>query len=161
MPPRLSQLRWPLTAATAGMGVLWAGSMVATVSVWWGDRDFWLVSGALGVAYAEGLQGLVHGNHEVKWVGWANSEPAKLKPSWQMRHDAPDGSGWLGILVVPLWMLMGPAAVGAAWAFRAHARRTAGGTLCPRCGYPRAGLAAGAPCPECSASPTPAPPPEP
>lgn len=160
MPPRLSQLRWPLTAATVGMGLLWAGSMFGTLSWWWGDRDVWLVSGAVGASYAEGLQSVVHGRSEARWEGWAHTRPAKLLPSWQMRHDAPDGSGWLGMVVLPLWIPMTVTAVGGVWGFRAHARRSAGGTLCPRCGYPRAGLAPGAPCPECSASPTPAPPTE-
>ena len=158
MLPRFATLRWPLTAATVGMGVLWAGSMFGTVSMWVGDCDFWLVSGALGAAYANGLQSVTHGHHEVKWEGWEKSQPAKLVPSWQMRHDAADGSGWLGILVVPLWMPMIVTGLGAGWAFRAHARRGDCGRLCHACGYSRVGLAFDAPCPECSARPMHAPP---
>ncbi|HVU63861.1 MAG TPA: hypothetical protein VHC70_07785 [Phycisphaerales bacterium] len=55
----------------------------------------------------------------------------------------------------PLWILPAGTALAtaAAWVFDSRARRRARLNLCPKCTYDRAGLAAGAKCPECGEPP--------
>lgn len=57
------------------------------------------------------------------------------------------------ILYVPFWIpaLLTGAVAAMAWRLDALARRRARHGLCPKCHYDRAGLAAGAVCPECGA----------
>ena len=56
---------------------------------------------------------------------------------------------------VPIWSVAALCAVptAAAWRCAFIARRRARADRCPTCSYPRAGLAAGARCPECGAAP--------
>ena len=59
---------------------------------------------------------------------------------------------------VPYWSLVAAGAIGSAWLWRRRwndRRRARAELVCEQCDYPRAGLAPGAPCPECGTLPTP------
>ena len=58
-------------------------------------------------------------------------------------------------LVIPLWIVVGPAILvtAAAWLFDTLARRRAHLNLCPTCHYDRTGLPPQSPCPECASPP--------
>lgn len=58
-------------------------------------------------------------------------------------------------VAIPIWMLALPTLLltAAAWRLDILARRRARVGLCVKCGYSRAGLAAGAVCPECGDAP--------
>lgn len=57
---------------------------------------------------------------------------------------------WLGI--IPIWVLI-CGIVGMFVVYRTRASKSCA-SQCPKCEYPRQGLAVNAPCPECGASPT-------
>ena len=143
-----------IRAAVQGGGLIltllliaaWAGS------AWWGihflTADVWVFAGngQIGYSVSSGIANMV-------------GITADSMPAWRLVPlDAPglkwgwtifDG-GWLSTVVVPLWSLTLAAALPTAAAWRqAHRARTRPQTHCHRCGYPRAGLAAGAACPEC------------
>lgn len=58
----------------------------------------------------------------------------------------PPAVTW-GMLELPLWPVVAGAGAWAAWSWRRVVRIRRHG--CHRCGYPRAGIARDAPCPEC------------
>jgi hypothetical protein len=62
-------------------------------------------------------------------------------------------------LMLPLWIPTLALGLGAAWSWTTFFRRRRVASLraglCPRCGYSRAGIAAGAACPECNDKATP------
>jgi hypothetical protein len=65
------------------------------------------------------------------------------------------GATWIGTAeTIPVWCVIavGTLAASSAWRLDTLARRLARLNLCPKCGYDRAGLAAGAACPECGRS---------
>ena len=79
-------------------------------------------------------------------------------PNWSFDADQPPATGlpwkplWLPFLAnsLILGLPLTLAGVGAARAARAGLAKFRGrGDRCPRCGYPRKGLARGAACPEC------------
>jgi hypothetical protein len=74
-----------------------------------------------------------------------NSEGLKFAPEWRFYS----AGHWL--VVVPLWIPLGPCVLGSAGLFVATRRRSAAGG-CTHCGYDLNGLAAAKPgtkCPEC------------
>ena len=68
-----------------------------------------------------------------------------------MPYCRADTATWY--VCIPLWIpvIACGAMTAAAWRLDALARRRARLHLCPKCNYDRAGLAAGAVCPECGA----------
>lgn len=76
---------------------------------------------------------------------------------WGKAYVFADGRGW-GIdspLPLPLWLPMVATLLPTAfvWWLDALARRRVRVNLCPSCDYDRTGLADGAKCPECGATP--------
>jgi hypothetical protein len=72
-------------------------------------------------------------------------------------RSASDFSWWFSaqsgsssfFFVLPYWAFAVPALAGSLWGWRRLRRLRNSGKTCMKCGYDRAGLPAGAPCPEC------------
>jgi hypothetical protein len=77
-----------------------------------------------------------------RWGWWFKVD------SWNWQ-DSQQATGRTDQLLVPLWcfFLLVGAATGLLWSRRCLGGRSTFG--CPNCGYSRAGLAPGSPCPEC------------
>lgn len=78
---------------------------------------------------------------------WSPDTPYVL-PKW--RSSGPPVP--MTTVMVPLWLLVLPAAVAAAH-FHRRLVATRPASYCRKCGYDTAGLAPGAPCPECGTAP--------
>jgi hypothetical protein len=148
--------------------VKWGGLVVTVLLVgvwigsgWWGvlwespTRDHWF-------AIRDGCVFLgMRDSNPSPFPGWEwgpSESPGTF--DWRMDWDDID---WDAIrrphlwFKIPLWL---PAAVmlsstGCAWLMDSRARRRTRLNICPKCRYDRAGLAAGAACPECGAPPAP------
>ena len=93
----------------------------------------------------------------------ASGAPGSLAWEWSAGPAEPSAPlvvwpalGWMlggDEFAFPLWIAVCALALPTAYLFYADARRRAPG-LCPKCRYDRAGLAAGAKCPECGAGGT-------
>jgi hypothetical protein len=146
-------IKWGGAAVTLLLVVVWIGS------AWW-DLEF--------AAPRQGFVALRHGRIEVFGMDprlvWEGNTVGDSGPGVTLAGPEPDRYTWWGSwkldslgwrLVVPLWLLAA-AALGVAIAASAPellARRRARLNLCPSCHYDRAGLAAGAKCPECGMLP--------
>jgi hypothetical protein len=141
-------IKWGGSALTALLVAVWITSRTWGVSVVSnGGRFLWVDSGRVGIGYR---------------IDFANS-------SWRGLHWIPTGGEpmywWLesvrgpGFSVnrVPLWMPVCLCLYGTIQAWRsdwraARIQRSARLNLCPKCNYDRAGIAAGAKCPECGSA---------
>jgi hypothetical protein len=151
--PRLSTalrktVKWGGAVATLVLVVAWIGSTKAWVE-WVGPRGrhVGVMSGVIGVS--QDTKGL----YDTRAPGfYAEFEDADME--WWF-YKSPPATFWE--FDVPLWfpalLCLLPTAY--AWRVEAVLRRRARASLCPACGYDRAGLPADAVCPECG---TPAPP---
>jgi len=84
---------------------------------------------------------------------------ASARPGWTAKQESSKFQWWFSFLgnqrvkvcIVPLWSpaLLSLLATAAAWRADAKYMRRVRVGLCAACGYDRAGLAAGAVCPEC------------
>jgi hypothetical protein len=146
--PRIRKtIKWGGAALTVLLVVVWIGSG------WCEGR--WIVTnrGSLGMLF-----GRLHVYGPNRLIDFPTDWPAS---SWPR---GPLGPRFRLVLIpafslsrreaiIPMWIppFASLAACGYAWHRDALARRRAGGrlNLCPKCNYDRAGLGAGAVCPEC------------
>jgi hypothetical protein len=147
--PRVRKgVKWGGLAAVALVVVVWIGS------VWW-----WCGWEVTPYTHIEIEHGRLSVSHTTGWI-FENEQPVWMKRCTSVLSDHPDeglelwplwvvGRGRAGLtqVFVPLWipLLAAAGCMGLAW--RGSARARAG--CCGRCGYDRAGLGAGAVCPEC------------
>jgi hypothetical protein len=137
--PRIRKtIKWGGSVVTALLVVVWIGS-----GWWWCD---WLnEDGTVMVGVQAGSVHVGSGNPQtIPGVGgWC----AGLKDS-SLDWTIDRSPSWLAL---PLWMPSGLClcVVIAAWRLDTLAHRRARLNLCRKCNYDRAGLAAGAVCPEC------------
>lgn len=127
------------------LAALWVFSAVWSVG--------WRSRGLVYVGVGHGAAGVTE-----KRSGWRVSdfepgwkfERARGPLAWSINRHSGGRDWWVW---VPLWMpLAGSMALtGAAWVLGRRAARRARLGWCAACGYDRAGLAAGARCPECGA----------
>ena len=127
-------------------------------AMWIGSAWFvagWSMSDGSGVMFRSGVV-IVHAD-----PGGPNRQHFYARPykpefywgfSWYARSRPSGGSYWA--FSVPLWIPAAGALIFTAivWRLDTLARRRARLNLCPKCHYDRAGLAAGAVCPECGAT---------
>jgi predicted RNA-binding Zn-ribbon protein involved in translation (DUF1610 family) len=125
----------------------------------WGASAFgavrWVSKGGLMVGIGNGLAGggLADGvvlDWRPTGLGYERTQPGLR---WWLVGQI--GPGY-GMVFIPLWLpfTLALAATITARRLDAKARRLNSAHACPRCAYPRAGLAAGAVCPECGAEGT-------
>jgi hypothetical protein len=125
------------------LAVLWAVSAVWRAG--WQTQQLYFGIGA-------GTVGVTHSS-----VGWTRSDPGlkggrvRVPLQWWVNADRDWTNRWVWI---PLWMplVISLGVTAAAWRLEVLARRRARVGKCAACGYDRAGLKAGAVCPECGAS---------
>jgi hypothetical protein len=141
MRPRIRRATlWGGVVVSAVLAVVWLGSMV-----WFAT---WETSGNMGFSVGYGSIGIAK-----VVTGWGSS----ARFAWG-RVDVPlewwvlvykNGRDWM--VWVPLWMplVVSLGVTAAAWRLEVLARRRARMGKCASCGYDRAGLKAGAVCPEC------------
>jgi hypothetical protein len=148
-PKRARPYLWSTIAALAA--VVWIGSYWITAYVGCNSRSGWrcgsIRAGTIryvGLTGKGGAQSFTRGWH-AEWV-WV-LEQNRFWLWWPGCMDHP--VNWLRsrTLWIPLWPLVA-AAAGFAGIHWRRARRLPP-NACPNCGYPRAGLAEQAPCPEC------------
>ncbi len=135
-----------------------AGLTVLLLVVWIGSGWFYVTCGLqsrdeLGLAYGGNSYSPAMGITHVVDNGWRYGPLRSPEIFWEINWSAvwPDP-----YFSVPLWpaVLLSLLATAAAWrADLKYLRRVREGA-CAGCGYDRAGLAAGAVCPECGAAPT-------
>lgn len=141
--PRMRRgILWGSVVVSAALAALWMASMVWTVG--WrtkGPLSAGVVSGGMGVTWSSlpGAPGAVFRDRR-------SDEPT----IWWVQAGSIARTWWMW---VPIWM---PLAVSlcvtaAAWRMEVLSRRRERIGKCASCGYDRAGLKAGAVCPECGA----------
>jgi len=153
-PTRRRRRRIAWTVAATLVAVVWVGSSQWHM-VWVGNRlAVDMDSGAICVFwFRDGFGRSLRPGASFDWrPGYASLETERLE-WWLARLTprvetfTPGQRQW----TLPLWMILLPMLVPTARAWRARTSPT----LCPRCNYDRAGLAAGVVCPECGAAPLP------
>jgi hypothetical protein len=132
----LASIRWDIAWGTDNT---WRGIAYGRLQFSWDDHGFTTGSGVPQLWFSRNTP-------EIRWwFDWGND-------GYHQHHFR-----------VPLWVLMAlmlmPTA--SAWRLDTLARRRARLNHCPACNYPRAGLPAASPCPECGAAPAPAAPAQP
>jgi hypothetical protein len=139
--PRIRKtIKWGGAVVTGLLVVVWIGSMFVA-----GNRrgpNGWAAAGAGRVG-----------------IGWYNQSGSFDQPWFVMTSPKINWSieANRGRLIIPLWLPVALSLVFTAsvhW-YDVYARRRALAriNLCPKCKYDRAGLAAGAVCPECGSMP--------
>ena len=142
-------IKWGGAAVTVLLVVVWWWSAMATPTVHFfpGGTYIALSEGSFSFGQKDGLR---------------NANPSSLR---QAERDLFRWNGrcWWSSIVgtsCPIWQLVIVVAIptGFAWCLDAFARRRARGrgNLCPNCNYDRAGIGAGAVCPECGSKGGPA-----
>ena len=133
-----------LVSGWYGVGVEWEGTDARSAF----DRRVLCWAGMI-VAVNQPMRGPSPSSPSITVVG-----PELLhelwQPSWNWLPDFRTDRG-ASMIAVPLWIplvLLGVPTGVAWWRDRRRGRRLNAGE-CPSCGYDRAGLAAGAACPEC------------
>lgn len=137
---------------------MWGGAAAAMVLI-----ALWVVSGHRGfVAVKSGWCGVYLASGKVAIYAVEPTAPTQFRMGSGLLPHARDWNPWAFALTltknrwpvgIPLWALVVLAVLVAAGAWRLDvlARRRRGVVSCPKCGYDRAGLAAGLACPECGA----------
>ena len=144
-----------------GLGLTLLLAAVWVASAWWGCKyrfgpGTWLEGGT-------GLVQFVH-NQDPSTDGWWNpglrayrfkTPQMYWRFQWSYKPVYPwSASSRVLSITVPLWSIAVATAFSSALAWRASRRAVRlRPHSCRCCAYPRAGLAAGAPCPECGAAP--------
>jgi len=145
--PRIRKtIKWGGAAVTVLLVVVWIGSAWRELG-WYTARatNVHIAGGQMGFLYFSG-KGSSSAQPGLHWepVNW----PFKWWFFWV--HNA-----YYTSLMIPCWLplacVLPPTVV--AWRRDTLARCRAKLNLCPKCGYDRTGLAAGAKCPECGAVP--------
>jgi hypothetical protein len=139
-------IKWGGAAVTLLLVVVWIGS--GWYSLWRMNPEGYtlgVIGGRAVAAHAPSAMGgflsptgwhFVRSSFSLQWSFSLESHPSE----WYLR--------------VPAWpvALLSAGATALAWRFDTLACRRARLNLCPKCHYDRAGLAAGAKCPECGAA---------
>ena len=140
-------MKWGGAAVTVLLVAVWIGS--GWFNLGWDSKAgsmVYICMGRLGIASFSGPDppGMTHG-----WQAYFSA----FELQWWFECDGNDA--WWS-LQTPLWMPTCAALIltTAAWRLDTLARRRARVGFCPKCGYDRTGLAAGAVCPECGKLPT-------
>ncbi|HMN42893.1 MAG TPA: hypothetical protein PKE29_18785 [Phycisphaerales bacterium] len=154
--PRIRKtIKWGGAAVTVLLVVVWVGSG------WWYATGVsskgWIVSIGLGrVALVDGRT--IAGSSAAPRLGWSLDSIGHFEMQWLPTGSLVARPPAMAFVSMPLWAGVLCLGAAAAWAWRLDtlARRRAGGrlNLCPKCNYDRAGIGAGAVCPECGAAPT-------
>lgn len=148
MAPRSVILRFWLAAACIAPLLLCAASLRYRAALTGApfNRDWSLEGGALVLRwFAPGPDGSTSGFGNPGWsIRTRSSAAVHLVPRLD-RSTSPRSA------TIPLW----PLAAAGILLFRRCLRRPPPAGSCPRCGYPRHGLATGAACPECGPAPIP------
>jgi hypothetical protein len=152
--------RWGLTAvAVLLVGVIGASYYRAVRRVWSVGSPSTVAEGGLAVEAGLFIWGS-DGPTAVLWFAPDGAQASwRVAPaqnivggfgSWWPPHPRTmSGPGWT-VGVVPLWPWALASGAGAFWLWRGHVvRRRRERAGCCACGYSRAGLSAGAACPEC------------
>ena len=155
--PRIrAAVQWGGLFLTLLLAAAWLVSVRWCVAVSAGPIEVSLGSGVIGVGWEEpwswpgGLFWGVASAEPLTW--WFGFEQTTF---WiNVNRAGPPPAGWTPTLThtrvsAPIWCLALLSAVSSVAGWRA-ARQG----MCDRCSYPRAGLAVGAPCPECGSAPT-------
>jgi hypothetical protein len=144
--PRIRKaIKWGGAVVTVLLVVVWIVSLQR-----WFERDGPSLTvsahrGSLVFVLMDGGQGPPSG-----WGGGSYRKAPAVAWGWSVTHPRSGMAIW----TVPFWCPTLVAAIGTvvAWRLDAHARRRARQSLCPKCHYDRAGIAAGAKCPECGSA---------
>jgi hypothetical protein len=146
--PKLRKtIKWGGAAVTVVLMVVWIGSR------WW--QAYWLGNqgGFFDIARGSIRFGVWQVGTPFFSPGLTISRIGLTNFNWcfSVQQSAPN---WA--IQIPLWAFVGlvGTAAAAAWRFDTLARRLARLNLCPKCNYDRAGIGAGAACPECGDRPT-------
>jgi hypothetical protein len=148
--PRIRKtIKWGGAAVTLLLVVVWIGSG------WW--TVLWAPSNSISAGAGQGCVSFAVG----KMMSLTPTGPVS-PPDFQCWHHPSMSFAWrwtpewfefgeMREITVPIWALIVIACATSAYAWRvdAVARRQARLNLCPKCNYDRAGIAAGAACPEC------------
>ena len=138
-------MKWGGAILTVLLVVVWIGS--GWLDVIWdpgGGGEIGVEAGQLWIAppYLSGVL-----DHSGIFTVFARVGPLNWWFTWENWGDGP-------AIAIPLWFpaLLSLLATAAAWRADAKYLRRVREGACPACGYDRAGLAAGAVCPECGAT---------
>ncbi len=150
--PRIRKtVKWGGAVVTALVVVVWIGSgWFIHASGFSGGRCVVIAGGGVHVARMAYLEDDDDGKATIAVFERVNRRWEPLPFAWKVSSD------YLGPQVfIPLWIPVIAAALIALLASHLDilARRRARLNLCPKCHYDRAGLAAGAVCPECGRPP--------
>ncbi|HMN42883.1 MAG TPA: hypothetical protein PKE29_18735 [Phycisphaerales bacterium] len=151
--PKLRKtIKWTGAAATVLMVVAWIGSG------WWGAGWMGQRGDALQVAGGRVLWGHDGGMNFLEFNPGVHFGASNFKFAWWFQwldNGRPIGHGSAWVVVVPLWalVLMMAFVTAVAWHLDTLAHRRAHAHHCTKCNYDRAGLVAGAACPECGSVP--------
>jgi hypothetical protein len=153
--PRIRKtIKWGGAAVTVLLVVVWIGSGWCSAGFSLERRMLWVDGGQ--AKFGRFPEFAMHGRgpEPSPTQVFANVHRTSFEPLCLWVELASPGSFPGGS--VPLWMpvvlLLPPTA--AAWRLDILARRRARLNLCPKCHYDRAGLGAGAVCPECGSKPS-------
>jgi hypothetical protein len=139
-------IKWGGAAVTLLLAAVWVVSLGLIITWIAGPTDL--------VHVDQGVVRLIHRPHAEQGTGFRTLRPPGImKPVVSFRWSS-DARGWS--VRLPLWPAIGVACVATlvAWRLDTLARRRERLGRCPKCNYDRAGIAAGAVCPECGDRPT-------
>lgn len=144
--PARHALKWTGLAACLVLIAAWLATLKWGMSVLypWADlEDVHVYTGGVVVLYRGPATPPPRYQPPTQWrVGERGKDSTMV---WWVTWEPP--SSGLGLLIVPLWMGVVVVGLPTAWLFWSDRRRRRPGHC--RCGYLLAGLADGAPCPEC------------
>ena len=138
-------VKWICLIVAGFACVMWIGSLFIHVAYFWPGRMLQLNLGKGAFSVAQHPDFALLGSGE-KWLFLRSNS---ISQSWGMRVHASGRYDWQVLL--PLWIpvLVFGATSYALWRWGAGLRNKG---ACTKCGYDRAGLDAGATCPECGAT---------
>lgn len=153
-------VKWSATVATALLIVLGA------VSCWYSSTIFRTTPKYSLILFTDRGSACVEVTYDWGYrTGWGAGFAPRDPPEchfwnvlwdWSAPRSTLPSGGWARLFQVPAWLLIlitGAPAATLWWNDYLSARRRARQGLCPKCGYPRTGLAPSATCPECGAIP--------
>ena len=152
-------MKWGGVVVTMLLVVVWIGSgwyAIGADSGWNDEVEVTAGSCQIFIATDHGLAAI---NPRNSWFG-TTGPPGKGKLwsgklGWELSGLRSSGPPFRNVMrtaiYIPLWFLAASSLLGTvvAWRLDALARRRERVGRCPKCHYDRAGLAAGAVCPEC------------
>jgi hypothetical protein len=137
--------KWAGTVACVLITSLWAASRWFDYGIYLAklDRTFYMVQARYSGALLVGYYGSPHLTSADNIIIWYEARGRARDSRWLPGMNTRGGSF---LVLLPLWMPLVVAALPTTWLWYRDGRSRPG--HCP-CGYLLAGLAPGAPCPEC------------